>query len=115
MIYMNKIIYALANFLRKMGYDFDENNKQEVLKMKNEILKIGGKVEFNIEQYPDGSWVAESVNIEGIITGGTSKKDIPKQIRDAVFTFFEVPPYLCNNEILRSSNEPVTVKQQVYV
>lgn len=59
--------------------------------------------------------MAESVNIKGIITGGSSKQEIPKQIRDAIFTFFEVPVYLCSDEILRSSNEPVTVKQQVYV
>ena len=42
MITINKLTYMSANFLRKMGYNFDEHNRKEVIKMKDEILKIGG-------------------------------------------------------------------------
>lgn len=110
---LNKYIYNLSNLARKMGYNFDEQNDERVIKMKKEIDGIGS-VEFKIEQYPDGSWTAESVNFDGIITGGTSTQNIASSIKDAVFTYFEIPSYLCNDILLRGNNEPVTIKQNVY-
>lgn len=110
---LNKYIYNLSNLARKIGYNFDEQNDERVVKMKKEIDKIGS-VEFKIEQYPDGSWSAESVNFDGIITGGTSTQNISSSIKDAIFTYFEIPPYLCNDILLRGNNEPVTIKQNVY-
>lgn len=110
---INRIIYDLSNFARKIGIDFKEENNVKILVMKNKIAELN-KVEFKIEQYPDGSWVAESTNIDGIITGGKSTKNIPVAIKDAVFTYFEIPPYLCVDTLLRSDNEPVTLTQRVY-
>ena len=81
--------------------------------MKKEIDRLG-KLEFKIEQYPDGSWTAESTNVDGIITGGKITKNIPSSIRDAVFTYFEIPPHLCVNTLLKADNEPVTTKQHMY-
>ena len=81
--------------------------------MKREIGKIG-KIEFKTEQYPDGSWTAESTNFDGIITGGTSTQNMSSTIKDAVFTYFEIPSYLCVDTLLRGDNEPVTVRQSVY-
>jgi hypothetical protein len=112
---INKIIYISAQQLRKMGYNFNESSDARVLVMKKEIKKIGGKIEFNIEQYPDGSWTAESTNIEGILTGGRNSKEITITIKDAIFTFFGIPPQLCNDNLLRGDNEPVTLKQHIYV
>ncbi|MFH1890164.1 MAG: hypothetical protein ABIJ91_01170 [Candidatus Kuenenbacteria bacterium] len=110
---LNKYIYNLSNLARKMGYKLNEENDERVIRMKKEINRID-KIEFKIEQYPDGSWTAESVNIDGIITGGTSAQNISNMIKDAVFTYFEIPAYLCNNDLLQKDNEPVIIKQNVY-
>ncbi|MBI5077365.1 hypothetical protein HZB94_03210 [Candidatus Falkowbacteria bacterium] len=112
---LNKTIYLAAKQLRQWGYNFNEENDQRVLAMKKEIQHLGGRIEFKIEQYPDGSWTAESVNLDGVITGGKSTKEITSTIRDAVFTYFGIPPHLCNDAVLRADNEPVTLKQHVYV
>ena len=109
----NKYIYVLANFARKAGFNFHESNDERVIRMKKEIDKIG-KIEFKIEQYPDGSWTAESMNIDGIITGGTNTQDISSTIKDAVFTYFEIPPHLCADFLLKRDSEPITIKQNVY-
>ncbi len=82
--------------------------------MRKKLNELGG-IDFKIEQYPDGSWAAESTNVDGIITGGTYIKNIPESIRDATFTYFGVPPYLCVDNLLKANNEPVVLKQHVYV
>jgi predicted RNase H-like HicB family nuclease len=110
---MRKYIYAIANLVRKAGFNLKETENKRVIEMRKEISKIG-KIEFKIEQYPDGSWVAESTNIDGIITGGKTTKDISSTIKDAVFTYFEIPPHLCVDTLLRGDNEPVTLTQRVY-
>lgn len=112
---LNKTIYFAANALRQLGYDFKEEADQRVQKMKKEIQRLGGRIEFKIEQYPDGSWTAESVNLDRVITGGVSTKEITLTIRDAIFTYFGIPPHLCNDVILHADNEPVTLRQHVYV
>jgi len=109
----NKIVYDLANLVRRIGVDFKEKGNAKILAMNNEIAKLN-RIEFKIEQYPDGSWVAESTNIDGIITGGRSTKNMSATIKDAIFTYFEIPPYLCVDSLLRSNNEPVTITQKVY-
>ncbi|MFH1173080.1 MAG: hypothetical protein V1692_00955 [bacterium] len=111
----NKTIYLAARQLRQWGYNFNEDADQRILDMKKEIQRLGGRIEFKIEQYPDGSWAAESVNLDGVITGGVSTKEITPTIRDAVFTYFGIPPHLCNDAVLHADNEPVTLKQHVYV
>jgi len=110
---LNRYIYNLSNLARKLGYDFHETRDARVIQMKKEIETIGS-IEFKIEQYPDGSWTAESVNFDGIITGGTSTQNISSSIKDAIFTYFEIPAYLCNDILLRGNNEPITIKQNVY-
>lgn len=111
----NQTIYSAAKILRQWGYNFNEEKDERVQAMKREIQRLGGRVEFKIEQYPDGSWTAESVNIDGIITGGQNTKNIILTIKDAVFTYFGIPPCLCNDTALRADNEPVTIRQNVYV
>ena len=110
---INKYIYNLANLGRKFGINFQEDSDKRVLEMKREISRLG-KIEFKIEQYPDGSWTAESTNIDGIITGGKNTRDISASIKDAVFTYFEVPPHFCVDSILRGDNEPVVLTRNVY-
>lgn len=112
---LNKTIYLVSKQLRHWGYNFNEETDQRILAMKKEIQSLGGRIEFKIEQYPDGSWAVESVNIDGVITGGTNSKAITSTIRDAVFSYFGIPPHLCNDAVLHADNEPVTLKQHVYV
>ena len=111
----NQTIYSLATTLRRWGVHFHEENDPRVVVMKREIGQAGGRIEFKIEQYPDGSWAAESVNIDGIITGGATAREISASIRDAIFTYFAIPPHLCNSTLLKADNEPVTTTQRVYV
>ena len=112
---LNKTIYLVAKQLRQWGYNFNEDADQRVLVMKKEIQHLGGKIEFKIEQYPDGSWSAESVNLDWVITGGTSTKEVTNIIKDSIFTYFGIPPHLCNDAVLRADNEPVILKQLIYV
>lgn len=115
MRFLNKTIYLAAKQLRQLGYNFNETADERIQAMKREIQRLGGGIEFKIEQYPDGSWAAESLNLDGIITGGKDAKKITSIIRDAVFTYFSIPPHLCNDAVLRADNEPVTLRQRVYV
>ncbi len=112
-MYLNRCIYNLSNIARKMGVDWNEKNDKRVIGMKKEIDKLG-KIEFKIEQYPDGSWTAESTNVDGIITGGKNTRDITSSLKDATFTYFEIPPHLCVDSLLKSDNEPAIIKQHVY-
>jgi predicted RNase H-like HicB family nuclease len=106
-------MYHLANGLRKIGVDFHESNDVRVQTMQKTIKKLGS-IEFKIELHADGSWVAESVNIDGILTGGTKRKDMNEMIRDAIFTYFEIPPHLCNEKLMHTSEESVMLEQRVY-
>lgn len=115
MRFLNKTIYYISRVLRQLGYNFHEDADERVRAMKDAVHTVGGKIEFKIEQHPDGSWTAESVNIDGIITGGISTKELSSTLKDAVFTYFRIPPYLCNDAVLRADNEPVTVMRRVYV
>ena len=115
MRFLNKTIYLVAKTLRQFGYNFNEVGDNRVQAMKKEIQYLGGRIEFKLEQYPDGSWTAESVNLDGVITGGKNTKEMSSTIRDAVFTYFGIPPHLCNDAILRADNEPVILKQHIYV
>lgn len=110
---LNRYIYNLSNLARKIGYKFNETADARVVKMKKEIDRLG-KIEFKIDQHPDGSWTAESINFDGIITGGTNTQNMSSTIKDAIFTYFEIPPHLCADTLLRGDNEPVTVRQSVY-
>ncbi|MFH0951301.1 MAG: hypothetical protein V1765_02390 [bacterium] len=112
---INRVIYNVANLARKIGIDFREEEHAKVVAMKKAIAGLDNRLEFKIEQYPDGSWTAESINVDGIITGGKNNKDIAGVIKDAIFTYYEIPPYLCTDTLLRADNEPVTIMQSVYV
>lgn len=112
----NQIIYHFAKALKKLGHNFDPQNHDKVMEMGKAIQALENRgIEFRIETYPDGSWSAESTNIEGIMTGGGNLNEAPALIKDAIFTYFEIPPQLCDESLLRSDNEPITVNQTVHV
>jgi hypothetical protein len=96
-----------------VGWNFHEATDPRVKIMRGTIQKLGS-INFNIEVFPDGSWAAESINLDGIITGGTNKKNINETLKDAVFTYFEIPPQLCNDNLMKASDEPMKLEQRVY-
>ena len=110
---MTKFIYQFAQFLRRFGVNFHEEHNAQVQAMKETIQKLNG-IQFKIEIFGDGSWTAESANIEGIVTGGTNKDSMNDAMKDALFTYFEIPPQFCNDKLIKYSNEPVTLEQRVY-
>lgn len=112
----NQFIYFAASKLRKLGVNFNEEANASVSEMLSAINHLDNHaIQFSIEQYPDGSWSAESTNVDGIMTGGRDSREIPELIKDAIFTYFEIPAQLCRDDLLRSDNEPATVKQTVHV
>jgi len=104
---INKTIHFLYKTLRQVGIGLGSQNDPRLEVMKEEIAKAGGRIEFKIEQYPDGSWTAESINFDGIITGDKITKNISSTIRDAIFTYFGIPSYLCQDNLLKSDNAGV--------
>ncbi len=112
----NQLVYFSANALRKLGHNFNEEHDERVSEMQHVINSLDNHaVNFKIEVSPDGNWSAESINIEGIMTGGKDPREIPEMIKDAVFTYFEIPPHLAKDELIRTDNEPAKVEQRVHV
>jgi len=109
----NRILFRASQILRRLGMGFEGRDHPAILRMQREIHNIGS-IQFKIEYYPDGSWTAESTNIDGIITGSRNVKDISFTLKDSVFTYFGVPPHLCNDNLLKGDNEPAAVAQRVY-
>ena len=96
---------------RNMPYDLVV--RQEV----GRVLNLSHCNLFPSHLLPEsGEWVAESVDLEGIITGGKHffPKEVNETIKDALFTHFDIPPHLCNDSLLRSEGEPIVVEQKVY-
>lgn len=112
----NQIIYFSANQLRKLGFSFNEEADPRVMEMLRVIQSLDNHViNFKIEEHPDGTWIAESTNIDGIMTGSHDPREKQELLKDAVFTYFEIPPQLCKNHLLRSDNEPARIEQRVHV
>lgn len=109
------VIYKTSQLLRRIGVPFNETTDKRVVAMRTQILTAGG-IQFFVEILPDKSWVASSTNFQGIITGGTAfPNGISEQIKDAVFTYFEIPPYLCNDQLLVADSEHAVNERRVYV
>jgi hypothetical protein len=115
--YKNVAIYRLSQLARKVGYDFNAEKDSRVIQMHKVITDIGGRINFDIEVSDEGDWVAESSSLGStIITGGKnySPKNAREVMKDAIFTYFDIPPHLCEESLLRGAEEPITVKQKVY-
>jgi predicted RNase H-like HicB family nuclease len=112
----NQLVYFGAQTLRKLGHNFNEEADRRVANMRHAIDALDNHaIQFRVEHYPDGGWSAESTNIDGIMTGSKDPREAPELIKDAIFTYFEIPPQLCHDTLLRSDNEPATVKQTVHI
>lgn len=112
----NQLIYFTTSQLRKFGINFNDETNKYVAEMLDTINHLDNHaISFKIEHYPDGGWSAESTNIEGIMTGSLDPREAPELIKDAIFTYFEIPPQFCRDDLLRSDNEPARIKQTIHV
>jgi len=107
--------YRVAKLLRRAGAKFDAKKCKEIINMQEVINSLsGGSLQFTVSREANGDWIAESVNISGILTGGTAEDDIAEMLKDAIFTYFEVPARYCDDALLREAGEPVIIKQEIF-
>lgn len=59
-----------------------------------------GIIQFSIHTKPDGTWLAQSSNVDGIITGGANQSDQDAMIKDAIFTYYGIAPKYAHDELL---------------
>ena len=110
---IRRIISIAGRALEKFGIGFDAHSHSTVKAMEQRIKELGS-LQFKVEFHPDGSWTAESLNIDGIITGSRNARDMNALIKDAVFTYFGIPAYLSQDELLKGDSEPVIMRQRVW-
>lgn len=112
----SSIQYRIAELTKKTGLvKTNPADCPELVAMKTAMASLsGGGIQFSVSRNANGEWVAESVNVPGIITGGDAKDDADAMIKDAIFTYYAVPPLYCDDILIREANEPITIKQQVF-
>ena len=109
------IRYKTVRAMRKLGLGFDPSKSEEIKNMREVMASLsGGGIQFTVSREANGEWMAESVNIDGILTGGDAKDDVDEMIKDAIFTYFGIPPQFCDDSLLREASEPVVIKQEVF-
>lgn len=82
---------------------------KEALENLQYILGIRGGVTFNIKKVTDESgeyYFAESNNIhnKSIVATGRTLGELDTNVKDAIFTLYEVPAYYAKREIIKSPN-----------
>ena len=108
------IRYKMAKTIKNLGINFDARECEAVHNMRDVIASLpGASIQFAISREPNGNWVAESINISGILTGGTAKDDAQEMIKDAIFTYFEIPARYCDDSIIRAVDKSITIKQEM--
>jgi len=112
----HSLVYKVSDLMRKHGYDFHEEMRPEVIEMQKEFASLDNHgINFKIMHYPDGSWVAKSTNVDGLLTGSRKQGEINEVIKDAIFTYYGIPPQYCKDGLLRNTGEPVKAQQTVHV
>lgn len=109
------LTFKFVSLARKIGIKHNPETSQEIKDMRRIIDELDTGIQFEIGMHPDGSWSAKSVNIDGIITGGFNQSEISEMIKDAIFTYFDVPPQFCYDELLKGTGEKKTVKNEMLV
>ncbi len=85
---------------------FPDQKGRENLAQLTTVLSRDG-IDFHIEQYSDETgayFVAESTNTPGksILTTGKDLVNLDKNIKDAIFTAYEIPAFLCSENDIKS-------------
>lgn len=108
------IRYCLARLAKQLGVQHSSQNCGALQEMQKEMAALPDGIQFSITRDVSGDWVAESINIDGILTGGGPDDKVDDMIKDAIFTYYGVPPEYCDNTLIRNASEPVTTKQAMY-
>ena len=109
----NKFVYYVCAGLRKLGVKKTNRQNPFIKDMYQAIKSLDqSAIVFNIVVATDGSWTAESTNLgdNAIVTGGNKTDKMAEQIRDAIFTHFDIPPSLCDNNLFNLSNQKIGSK-----
>lgn len=109
------IRYRLARLVKQMGLQCNPQKCEALLGMQKEMATLRDGIQFSITRDASGGWVAESANIDGILTGGGPNDSVDNMIKDAIFTYYGVPPEYCDGALIRSASESATTKQAMYV
>lgn len=105
--------YAFYNAVNK-AFNIKKKNIPEVETMFKEI-ELNNGINFVITKEENGDWMAESTNIEGILTGGSSSDDIDDMIKDAIFTYYGIDSKDCvlDSIPIRRRGEKIITRQEV--
>ena len=100
----NNLVYHIFAYLRKIGMHRVDTQDPRIQEMHRTIQALErSAIKFEVKSNPDGGWTAKSTNIAGILTGGDKASQMESHIRDAVFTYFDIPPSLCDSRLLLNS------------
>ncbi|MBU3942911.1 hypothetical protein KKA24_02920 [Patescibacteria group bacterium] len=107
---MRKLIYKLSKLFK---FPLNPEKDYRVQNMLSEAKRMGG-FKFDIKKHENG-WTAECINFKGIITGGQNPKptiaEVDEQIKDAIYTAFNIPSYLCRDNLI---SNPEYSKKLIY-
>lgn len=105
--------YAFYNAVNK-AFNIKKKNIPEVETMLEEI-KLANGINFVVTKEENGDWMAESTNIEGILTGGSSSDNIDDMIKDAIFTYYGIDSKDCVLDSIPISRQGEKVTRQEVV
>ncbi|MFH1030090.1 MAG: hypothetical protein V1770_02415 [bacterium] len=94
----------MKNFYYKIISNFPSKNGKKALEELMYVLAHGG-ININIQTVDDASgvyFVAKSTNLpqKYIITSALTLAELDRNIRDAIFSAFQVPNYYCDDRLL---------------
>ncbi|MBU4331825.1 hypothetical protein KKD19_04680 [Patescibacteria group bacterium] len=96
--------------IKKILFRFPSKKGEQALNECLEFLTNKG-IEFEVAWHTDESgkyFLAKSTNLDQgqIITSGANLIELDKNIKDAIYTAFNVPAYYCDYSKIRNINEP---------
>ena len=101
---------------KSLKFPINPEKSFRVQSMLFEIQRRGGSLHFTIKKNKNG-WVAQCRTIKSIVTGGedpnATNEAIDRQVKDAIFASFNVPPFLSDDSLIKSGLS--SEKELVYV
>lgn len=111
---MKQIQYTIAKYLGFPMFFASKSDIQKLISMAKDIGDVG--LEFEITHNQRG-WVAQCIQNRCISTGGIesdpTSEEISDAVKDAIFTAYDIPAYLCNPNLLLNESEMIqTIKRR---
>ena len=86
----------------------DAQDYRAIQNMTNQLKDMGGMLHFAIHKNEDG-WTASCNEVEGIVTGGLNSNpsnfEIESQIREAIYTAFDIKTRIAPEKLKSSISE----------